>query len=309
MNHDHVRAALHGVAVTNITVFEPGSFDLNVEAVAANARFLADAGIPLLIPCGNTGEFHSLTNSEWSAVVDAVIDAVGDRVTVMPAVGGPLPDAVAAAKYAEARGAPAVMVMPLHHTYTSTVGSAAYLRAVVEAVSIGVVGYVRNESLLESDVIELSADHPNLVGVKFAIPDVRRFANTMQQKGADRLEWSCGIAELWAPAFFVSGAVGFTSGLGSFAPRAAVALYEALARGDYEKASEIRSRMIAFEMLRARYAGAYNIPAVKEAMAICGMHSGVVRPPLSPVRDDDRDELRAAVMELIRLNDQAAQHD
>ena len=63
--------------------------------------------------------------------------------------------------------------------------------------------------------------------------------------------------------------------------------------------------MVPFEMFRARYNGAYNVPAVKEAMAICGMQAGGVRPPLSGIAPEDQADLRAALDLLLDLEREA----
>ena len=304
MDHrERLRQALHGVAVTIVSIFDPASGEVDTAAMRANVGHILDGGVRLVIPCGNTGEYHSLTVAEWRLIVDTLIDVAGGRAAIMPAIGGALPDALAMGKHAQEQGADGVLILPLHHPHSSPAGMYRYYLTLLDTLEIGVVAYLRNGNTLPESTLLRLAKHTNMVAVKYAQTDVRQFANTLLKNESRQIVWSCGLAELWAPMFFVCGAIGFTSGLANFAPRGAVALYEALAAGHWARAMQIRSQMVPFEMLRARHNDANSVSAVKEAMALSGLRGGVVRPPLSELSPEDRAELENSVT-LLRFLEQ-----
>lgn len=104
---EQIRTSLRGVLAFPITPYsDDGEVDL--DAVRANASFLTTSAI--VAPSG-TGEFFALTPDEAIAVVEATVEAAGDKPVVAAAgfgsrVGADL------ARRSEAAGAAAIMIVP-----------------------------------------------------------------------------------------------------------------------------------------------------------------------------------------------------
>src|SRR5256886_15226186 len=138
------------------------------------------------------------------------------------------------------------------HPYQSTEGWVAYHREVAAAIpDHGVVLYVRSPLIGAAGFRALAEACPNVVGVKYAVPDPIALADLVRVLGDDRLVWSCGLAESWAPYFWLSGARGFTSGLPTVAPARSLALLDRLRAGQYAEAMTLWRRRRPVEDPRA----------------------------------------------------------
>ncbi|MGW1048289.1 dihydrodipicolinate synthase family protein [Streptomyces sp. NPDC001118] len=287
------RAALADVVAIPVTPFAAdGSVDTG--AHRALLRRLLDGGIRTLTPNGNTGEFYALTPEERRLVTELTVAEAGDRSAVLVGVGHDLPTAIASARHARDLGAPMIMVHQPVHPYVSAAGWIDYHRAVAEAVpELGVVPYVRNAQLPGARLAELAGHCPNVIGVKYAVPDAARFAAFARDAGLDRFVWVAGLAEPYAPSYFSAGATGFTSGLVNVAPAVSLAMREALRSGDYPAAMKVWEQIRRFEELRAAHGSANNVTVVKEALAALGLCRRDVRPPSRPLAEDERAEVAA----------------
>lgn len=289
------RAALAEVVAIPVTPFaEDGTVDR--DAHRALVRRLLDAGVRTLTPNGNTGEFYTLTPEERRLVVESAVEEAGDRAVVLAGVGHDVPTAVASARHAAALGARMVMVHQPVHPYVSEDGWVDYHRAVAEAVpELGVVPYVRDPRLPGERLAGLADACPNVVGVKYAVPDAARFAAFARDAGLERFVWVAGLAEPYAPSYFSAGATGFTSGLVNVAPTLSLNMIEALRSGDYPAAMTVWERIRRFEELRGANASANNVSVVKEALASLGLCRRAVRPPSSTLAASERSEVAAIV--------------
>lgn len=288
---ERVRAALSGVGVTTATPFAPDDLRLDLAALRKNLTFLLDHGIGVLYPCGNTGEFHSLTRDEWGGVIGETATIAQGRAVVLACVGYSSETAIEMGRYALEHGADGVMVMPPTHTYRSARGLGLYYRKIIEALDAPVVVYKRGEAPSDELLTELVRDH-RVAGVKYAVNDPSRLANLVARTQGTKAIWTCGTAERWAPFFALAGAQGFTSGIANFAPGLAIEMMAALRSGDYPTAMRVRARALPFEELRARHEDANNVPAVKAAMDCLGLSAGPPRPPLVPLSDEDHAAMR-----------------
>ncbi|MFC6062973.1 dihydrodipicolinate synthase family protein [Streptomyces ochraceiscleroticus] len=287
------RAALADVVAIPVTPFAAdGSLDTAAHRVLL--RRLLDAGVRTLTPNGNTGEYYALTPDERRAVTELTIEEAGERAAVLVGVGHDVPTAVASACHAREHGARMVMVHQPVHPYVSAGGWVDYHRAIAEAVpELGVVPYLRNAALSGERLAELADACPNVIGVKYAVPDAARFAAFARDAGLDRFVWIAGLAEPYAPSYFSAGATGFTSGLVNVAPAVSLNMLEALRAGDYPAAMKVWEQIRRFEELRGANGSADNVTVVKEALASLGLCRRDVRPPSRPLTGEARAEVAA----------------
>ncbi|MGW3158978.1 dihydrodipicolinate synthase family protein [Streptomyces sp. NPDC001089] len=287
------RAALAQVVAIPVTPFaQDGTVDLDTHR--ALLRRLLDGGVRTLTPGGNTGEFYALTPEERRAVTESTVEEGGDRASVLVGVGHDVPTAAASARHAHALGATMVMVHQPVHPYVSEGGWLDYHRAVAESVpELGVVPYIRDARLPGARLAELADVCPNVIGVKYAVPDAARFAAFARDAGLERFVWVAGLAEPYAPSYFSAGATGFTSGLVNVAPSLSLTMIEALRSGDYPAAMKVWERIRRFEELRAADGSANNVTVVKEALASLGLCRREVRPPSRELSASERSEVAA----------------
>lgn len=275
---------ISGVLVT------PFNVDNNVDArlLTRIADRVAGAGIHALVAGGNTGEFYTLDGDEFRAVCDAAIAGNDGRSILIAGVGRSAREAIAFGRWAAGRGADAVMVHQPLDPFAAPQGQAEYFIAVAEAMPVPVVAYLRSDALGLSDIMAV-ADHPNVVGVKFATPNLMRLGECIRASSAGTAQWICGLAEGWAPAFYAQGARGFTSGLVNVVPERSLAIHAALERGDYGEAQRLVAEIAPFEAMRTRFNNGANVTVVKTALQLMGHAVGPVRAPgLTALSADDR---------------------
>ncbi|WP_223777837.1 dihydrodipicolinate synthase family protein [Streptomyces sp. 135] len=295
MTFETQRTALADVVAIPVTPFAAdGAIDR--AAHRAILRRLLDGGVRTLTPNGNTGEFYALSPQERRDVVELTIAEAAGQAVVLAGVGHDVPTAVAAARHAGECGADMVMVHQPVHPYVSDAGWVAYHRAIAEAVpDLGVVPYLRDAGLPGARLAELADACPNVIGVKYAVPDAVRFAGFARDAGLDRFVWVAGLAEPYAPSYFSAGATGFTSGLVNVAPGLSLRMIEALRSGDHGEAMKVWEQIRRFEELRAADGSAHNVTVVKEALAVLELCRRDVRAPSSPLPAAERAEVATIV--------------
>lgn len=279
------------VAFTTAVPFTEEGNDIRYDALAENLTSLYDAGARVFIPCGNTGEYYSLSNEERKRVVQTHVEATGPEATVAGGIGGSLPTARSLATAYEETGADAVMVMHPGHTFVHEAGLRKYYHAICDMTDLGVVIYKRGPEITREILMEL-CEREDVVAVKFAVNDIEEFSASVADIDAD-VTWVNGVAERAAISYAVEGAEGYTTGIGNFAPDATLALFDAIEAEDWTRARRLRERLRPFEELRGEpgeeneFTAANNVPAVKRGMQLAGYHAGPVRPPLSELSDTD----------------------
>ncbi|MCL7417782.1 MAG: dihydrodipicolinate synthase family protein, partial [Halalkalicoccus sp.] len=170
MTYDQLQADLCDVAFTTVTPFSDDGDEVLLEEIDNNARTLYDAGGRVFIPCGNTGEYHSLSQTERIDIVRTTTDALPDDATVVGGAGGSTKNAIELLKAYEDAGADAAMIMSPSHTYIHEQGLIEYYQTLASATDLGIVVYKRGPYITERVIDEL-ASLENVVAVKYAIND------------------------------------------------------------------------------------------------------------------------------------------
>jgi len=289
-----LRRALCGISGVHATAYTPEG---GVDALLTGriVERIVAGGIPNVVAAGNTGEFYALSPDEVRLVHDTAVAAARGRSNVVAAVGRSLTEAIALGRRAKDAGADAIMSHQPLDPFAAPQAQAAYFRAIADAVELPLVAYVRSDAMGLADLLSV-ANHPNVVGVKFATTNLMLLAECVRSSDAGTAVWVCGLAEGWAAPFYALGARGFTSGLVNVDPARSLAIHAALEAGDYAKARALVGEIARFETLRTRYGNGANVTVVKEALGLLGFPAGAVRLPGLPALDPaDRETLEREV--------------
>jgi 5-dehydro-4-deoxyglucarate dehydratase len=290
-----LKGCLKGIVGFGVTPFHP-DLSINFDALRQNTAHLVEH-CEVVVALGNNGEIFSLSPHEQKQVASAVVQEAGGRKPVLVGVGFSLPVTVELARAAEATGADGILVLPPHYCNTSDDGLFEYYRSVAAATRLGVVLFQTPAMNFSPALLRRLAEVPNIVGMKDEHGDMKQFVRQWNAAG-DRLKLMCGVGEILAPSYFALGVEVFTSGIVNFMPATPRKILCLLQERKFEAAARVvEQETLAIFDLRARRSG-YVTAVIKEAMNLCGMKAGPSRPPIPPLLDVDREELRSMLTRL-----------
>ena len=290
-----LRRALATAVVVPVTPYlADGNPDWDTYATLTSR--LIDAGISVITPNGNTGEFYALSPAEARQALETAAKATNagneQSAVLLAGVGHDIATAIEAARHAQDHGARMIMIHQPVHPYVSAQGWVDYHAPIANAVpDLGIVLYIRDERRTGAHIAALADRAPNVIGVKYGVRDATKFAAVARDAGLGRMTWLAGAAELTAPAFWAVGANGFTSGLANVSPALALGMLGALRNNDFPEAMRTWEAVRRFEELRLADGSADNVSVVKEALAQLGLCRADVRPPSRPLPEDIKSEI------------------
>ena len=269
-----------------------GSLDL--ESAARVAEHLVDNGCDGVVVSGTTGESPTTTTEEDGRLLRAVIEAVGDRATVVAGVGtNNTAHSVELAVQAEKVGADGTLLVTPYYNKPTQEGLAAHFEAVADAAGLPVMLYDipgRSSIAIAPETYERVARHERIVAVKDAVGDLDRGVNIMESTGLALYSGDDVLNLAW----LTHGAAGVVSVVGHVAGREYAAMVEAVERGDLTTALDIYKRLVpVVDVIMTRAQGAMTAKAGLELLGVLpGRH---VRLPLVPASDALVDEIRSVL--------------
>jgi 4-hydroxy-tetrahydrodipicolinate synthase len=243
-----------------------------------------------LVINGTTGESATKTDAEDIAVLRAVLEAVGDRATIIAGVGtNDTAHSVEAARAAAAAGAHGVMAVTPYYNRPPQEGLVRHFHAIADATDLPMLTYdipKRTGTSIELETMIRIAEHPRIVANKDAKGDLDFAQWGMASTG---LAWYSGDDILNLPLLAL-GAAGMISVVGHLVGDRLKEMAEALWAGRPAEAAEINASLLPV------YAGCFRTQGViltKAALEMQGLPAGPVRLPLVDATDAQRDQLRA----------------
>jgi 4-hydroxy-tetrahydrodipicolinate synthase len=238
---------------------------------------------------GTTGEAPTTTDEEKSRVIKAVLEAVGDRASVVAGVGTNITaHTIELAKQAEKAGAHGLLVVTPYYNRPAQDALAAHFTKVADSTGLPVIVYdvpARTATALASDTLIALARHPRIVAVKDAKGDLGAGSVVMAATG---LAFYCGDDILNLPWLSV-GAVGFVSVHGHVVGDRLHEMIDAYLAGDVGTALAVHREMLPVYTGMTRMQGTV---AAKAALAMLGLPGGPVRPPLADATAAEAERLR-----------------
>ncbi|CAN5232534.1 dihydrodipicolinate synthase family protein [soil metagenome] len=249
----------------------------------------------------DTGEGPHLLPEERRAVVDAALDAVGDRVPVICGLGAAnTAQAIEAARQARQQGAAALLVFPIAAYLGSPLGPEvpyAYHAAIADAADLPLILFQLQPALggtiFDEVVLARLVNIPSVVAIKEASFDALRFVQLRDQLADLRPISLLTGNDNFILESFVLGATGALIGMSAIAVREQVEMVRSFQRGDM---ADARAR---YERLSPLIRAVFGSPVrdyrarIKEGLVMQGViPDATVRPPLLPIPADDRERVR-----------------
>jgi 4-hydroxy-tetrahydrodipicolinate synthase len=265
---------IHTALVTPFTA--DGALDL-----PAYERLCArqiDAGIHGLVACGTTGESPTLTDPEWTAVIEATRRIAAGRVPVTAGIGtNSTRTSVEKAVAAKELGADAGLLVFPYYNKPNPAGLRAHVRAVADVGLQLVLYHVpgRTGQTLPVALLAELAAFPGVVAVKEATGDLRYGGDLIARVTTPILS---GDDFTFLPLLALGG-TGCISVLSNVAPTQTVAIYERFRAGDVEEAALRMPKL--WDRCGFLFSDTNPVPC-KAALAELGLCGADPRLPLAP---------------------------
>jgi 4-hydroxy-tetrahydrodipicolinate synthase len=278
------------VLTAMVTPFsEDGEIDLaGTQELAAQ---LVDRGAhDGLVIHGTTGESPTTTDAEQHAVLEAVLDAVGDRAVVVAGVGtNDTAHSIEKARDAERLGAHGLLVVTPYYNKPPQAGLLRHFTSIADSTDLPVMLYdipPRSVVPIEVETLVRAAEHPRIVAVKDAKGDLGALSWTLARTD---LAYYSGEDMLNFPLLAL-GAVGVVSVVGHVVGPRLAELIAAVESGDLVKARAVHESLL--PVYTGVMGGGQGVMMVKAALRQLGLPAGPVRPPLVDATAEQIAQLR-----------------
>jgi 4-hydroxy-tetrahydrodipicolinate synthase len=242
-----------------------------------------------LVISGTTGESPVTSDEEKDRLLRSVVEAVGDRASIVAGVGtNDTAHSQELARQAERAGADGLLVVTPYYNKPPQHALVRHFTAVADAADLPVLLYdipARTGTAIATDTLIQLAEHPGIVAVKDAKDDV---AATSQVLARTDLVYYCGTDMMNLP-WLSLGAVGFVSVVGHVAGDRLHEMIDAFEAGQTGRASELH-----FGLLPV-YTGIFRnqgLVMTKAALTMLGLPAGPVRLPLADATEAEIRRLR-----------------
>jgi 4-hydroxy-tetrahydrodipicolinate synthase len=247
------------------------------------ATHLVELGNDGLVVNGTTGEGPTTTDEEKSELIRAVVNAVGDRATVVAGAGTyDTAHSIHLSRQAEKAGAHGLLLVTPYYSRPPQSGLVLHFTAIADATNLPVMLYdIPPRSVIPIDVETLQrlSEHPRIVAVKDARNDLRVGTEVL---ATTTLAYYSGDDPVNLPWLSV-GAVGFVSVIGHVVANRLRELLDTYEAGDVDRARNLHYATIPVIRAMGRVGG---VLFAKTAMRLRGIDVGNPRLPLPPVTEE-----------------------
>jgi len=243
-----------------------------------------------LVINGTTGESPTTTDEEKERLLRAVVEAVGDRASIVAGAGTfDTAHTLHSARTAEKAGADGLLLVTPYYNKPPQAGLLAHFRAAADATGLPAMLYDipgRTGTAIRAETLVALAEHPRIAAVKDAKGDLDGSAWVMARTD---LAYYSGDDKVTLPLLAIGavGVVGVPTHLVGPRTKDMIEAYEA---GDPARALALH------RALMPAYTGFFRTQGAiltKAALRLAGLPGGPVRLPLVDATPEEVETLRA----------------
>jgi 4-hydroxy-tetrahydrodipicolinate synthase len=243
-----------------------------------------------LVISGTTGESPTTSDEEKDRLLRAVVEAVGDRASVIAGAGtNDTAHTLHLAAAAEKAGADGVLLVTPYYSKPPQAGLLAHFRAAADATGLPAMLYDipgRTGSAIRTETLVALAEHPRIVAVKDAKGDFDASAWVMARTP---LAYYSGDDKVTLPLLSI-GAIGVVGVPTHLVGVRTKDMIEAYGKGDVAGALALHRALL------PAYTGFFRTQGAiltKAALRLAGQPGGPVRLPLVDATEAEIETLRA----------------
>ena len=281
------------VLTATVAPFDPDG-NVDYDRYRELCRFLVDHGSDGVVVNGTTGEASTLSEEERIGLIEAALDAIGERASVVAGTGtNSTAHSIELTEQAHAAGAHAVLVVAPYYNKPPQRGVVEHFKAVAAATDRPVVAYNipgRVVINIEPETMAELAEIDNVTAVKQANADLEQ-ARRIVELGLDLY---AGDDNLVLPFVELGGRGGVCVHTHLVGPQVKE-LIRLVRAGDLDGARRLDEELApAYELI-----GVVTGPIqIKAALGLIGQDVGGLRLPLVEASDDEVGRIRACLERL-----------
>jgi 4-hydroxy-tetrahydrodipicolinate synthase len=281
------------VLTAMITPFDD-SGEVDYDKIWRLARYLVDNGSDGLVVTGTTGESPVLSANEKVAIYRAVVEAVGERATIVAGTGTyNTAESIELSKRAAEAGVDAVMAVTPYYSKPDQEGLVRHFSMIADATELPLLLYNipgRSARLIEVGTLARLSAHPNIVAVKDAVMDIDHTAQSRLALPDDFAIYSG--QDSYTLAMMVVGASGVVSVASHLVGKQIKRMVRAAHDGDWSEAQRLNFGLL--DLFYACFTEPSPMP-VKAALERLWEPVGEPRPPLVPAASATVDAIEIAL--------------
>jgi len=259
---------MQGAMTALITPFKNGKIDEETYAKLIQRQINND--IDWVVPVGTTGESATLTHDEHKRCIEIAVEVCkGSNTKVLAGAGSnSTHEAIDLAKFAESKGADAILSVSPYYNKPTQRGLYEHFKAIANAISIPVVIYNvpgRTCSNIEVETaVKLFDDVENIVAIKEATGKIENVVALCAKSAISVLSGDDAINY----PILASGGRGVISVTSNLLPKKIATLVHKALEGKFEKSREINEEL--YEINKVLFIESNPIP-IKYAMYEAGL--------------------------------------
>jgi 4-hydroxy-2-oxoglutarate aldolase len=282
---------LHGIYAPIATPF--AGEEIAYDKLEKNLGFWLGSDLEGIVVMGSNGEFVLLTPEEKEKLMRFVCAQAKGKKPVIAGTGAEsTAETIRLNRQAAEAGAAAVLVVTPNY-YKGEMTDPVLVRFytdVADASPLPVILYnmPRNAGINISAKLAVElARHPNIIGIKDSGGNIVQIADMIRNAPEGFSVFAGSASYLYTS--LALGATGGTLALANIFPNECARVQTLFDAGKIREARDLQMNLIdGNNAVTARW----GIPGLKAAMEMIGLYGGDPRPPLVPLKETDREELR-----------------